>query len=136
MVKVAKQDYFDDSVPDFTEERKQLQRKSRNVGNCHREHQVVIDTDIPIPPVNRTYTKGARRSTPRMPLRVYDAIYILKPNQSTFYAKPAGRSDHSFQTSIRGACNHAKKWIKGTPTYTLRTITENGVVGIRVWRTK
>lgn len=132
MAKLHKEDYFDDSIPDFAED---LPKKARNIGTCHQPHQVVIDSNLPIPPVHRDMT-GKRKSAPKMGLRTYDAIYILKPNQSTFYAPKEGQSLKILQSLMRGAAHDASKWIRGETQYVTRTIIENGVKGVRIWRTK
>lgn len=134
MPKLNKEDYFDDSLPDFTED-KPVKTKAPNIGKCSNAHQVVIDNGIPIPPVNTCRTRKDR-GKPRIWMRKWDAIYILRPDQSTAYAVPEGVKAEHFQKLMFSATKNAKKYTRGQAHYVTRILKEKGVLVVRIWRTK
>lgn len=130
MVKLNKKEMqWVEPMPDFLPEKK----KARNVGNCNQQHQVVIDTGMPIP---KRIRKGQGKRMPKFMNRKYDAVYILKPNQSTAYVVPEDKTAIEFQKLLTAATKNAKRWIREETKYTTRALKENGLLVVRVWRIK
>jgi hypothetical protein len=87
---------------------------------------IQIARGIPLPPVIPAGHRGGR--APKYPFT------LLEPGDSFFVAPEAGGSVDAIRNTLSSAVCRIKKMNPGS-NYSCRLWTENGVSGIRVWRT-